>query len=76
MVLPDGSTASLLGRPVGNAVPTGWPNYLTFSGPATMDHAMTEPVFSVAEVPATGRITLEYRPNGGPAVATWVLRGQ
>jgi hypothetical protein len=33
-------------------------------------------VFIVAEVPARGRITLEYRPDGGPALVTWVLRDE
>ena len=31
-------------------------------------------MFIIVEVPATGRVTLEYRPNGGPAEVTWVLR--
>jgi hypothetical protein len=32
------------------------------------------PMYAVAEVPPTGRITLEYRPHGGPAQVTWIVR--
>lgn len=32
------------------------------------------PFYVIAEVPPTGRITLEYRPHGGLAQVTWVLR--
>jgi len=32
------------------------------------------PLYVVAEIPSTGRITLEYRPHGGRAQVTWVLR--
>jgi hypothetical protein len=32
------------------------------------------PLFVIAEVPPTGRITLEYRPHGGPAQLTWIVR--
>jgi len=32
------------------------------------------PVYVIAEVPPTGRVTLEYRPHGGRAQVTWVLR--
>ena len=75
VVLQDGSTAPMLVRPAGDATPNGWPNYpMMYTEPATIDHAMALPAFSIAEVPVTGRITLEYRPSGGPAVATWVLR--
>jgi hypothetical protein len=36
--------------------------------------AFSFPAYAVAEVPPTGRITLEYRPHGGPAQATWIVR--
>lgn len=32
------------------------------------------PMTVVAEIPPAGRITLEYRPHGGPAQVTWVVR--
>ena len=65
VVLQDGSTAHMLVRPAGDATPNGWPNYpMMYTEPATIDHAMALPAFSIAEVPATGRITLEYRPSG------------
>jgi hypothetical protein len=40
-------------------------------GPARQ---ITPLLYVVAEVPPTGRITLEYRPHGGPAQVTWVVR--
>lgn len=72
---PDGSRASMLVRPSENT-PFGWPNIAGLTGSTTIPHDLRMAIFQIAEVPATGRITLEYRPNGGPAVATWVLREQ
>jgi hypothetical protein len=32
------------------------------------------PLYVIAEIPPTGRITLEYRPHGGAAQVTWIVR--
>lgn len=42
--------------------------------PVDAGRPTTSPLFVVGEVPPTGRITLEYRPHGGPAQVTWVVR--
>lgn len=34
------------------------------------------PFFLIHEVPASGTVRLEYRPPGGPAQVTWVLRNE
>jgi hypothetical protein len=85
LVKPDGTVASPLYAVATNpddptsgfTLPDGWPDFVrpkaSFDVPP---NPLSVPIFQVAEVPATGRITLEYRPNGGPAVATWVLREQ
>ncbi len=46
------------------------------SSPATLqpDYGYVNPIMLVAEIPSAGRITLEYRPHGGPAEVTWIVR--
>jgi hypothetical protein len=76
LVGPDGRVLSPLKDPgapdnqllPGFAVPWSEPR------PVTPPEAFTFPMFVVAEVPATGRITLEYRPHGGAPQATWIVR--
>lgn len=74
---PDGTTLARLERPDPNEYPPGWPQFLL----STLGSAV-EPggwpgdrgFWDVVEAPATGRVTLEYRPASGPTLVTWVLR--
>jgi hypothetical protein len=53
----------------------GLPNFWTASGPVETHPELPElPLWLLAQVPASGPVTLEYRPDGGPALVTWVLR--
>jgi len=61
----------------GGEMPSGWPWMAITPG----DHLIPPGVPGssyclIAEVPAAGRITLEYRPDGQPARVRWVLREQ
>ncbi len=59
----------------GYVVPPGWPNVASYPEIVQVPPDFSsQPVFIVAEVPAEGRITLEYRPDGGPALVTWIVR--
>ncbi len=58
-----------------NVLP-GWPNVARCGDGRVVVPDWWFPVFIVAEVPASGRVTLEYRPDGGPALVTWVLRDE
>ena len=83
IVNPDGSVARRLFATADGSDPTsgyttveGGPDFVLPDRPFEMAPGLDMPFFQIAEVPAAGRVTLEYRPSGGPAVATWVLRGQ
>ncbi len=76
LVGPDGRDLSPLkdpGAPDNQLLP-GFAVPWSESRRVTPPDAFTFPMFVVAEVPPTGRITLEYRPHGGPAQITWVVR--
>ena len=65
------------GCPRSDQLPAGWPNVLSWSVAGEIPPEFAGlPAFVVAEVPADGRITLEYRPDGGPRLVTWVLRDE
>jgi hypothetical protein len=72
----DGATLAQLHLPEDGQLPPGWPNFLLSSaaGAIKIEPDFPFPRFIVAEVPAQGRISLEYRPDGGPPLVTWVLR--
>ena len=73
----DGVECPQLRQPENGQLPAGWPNVLSASVESVIPPDWPGmPAFMVAEVPAPGRITLEYRPDGGPALVTWVLRGE
>jgi hypothetical protein len=56
-------------------LPPGWPNIATVPAVHTISPDWPEnPSYIITEVSASGRITLEYRPAGRPAVVRWVLR--
>jgi hypothetical protein len=76
VVGPDGQALVQLHLPEDGQLPPGWPNVLLTSaaGAIKIEPDFPFPRFIVAEVPAQGRISLEYRPDGGPALVTWVLR--
>ena len=73
---PDRAPARMLPGFVNGSDPTGQPQFSVPGEKVDMPPDSPGLLFQVAEVPTTGRVTLEYRPNGGPAVATWVLREQ
>jgi hypothetical protein len=74
IVGPDGAQLPRLEPP--NDVPAGWPQFVHRLAPGSIPPAISERFFVVVEAPANGRVTLEYRPAGVPALVTWVLRGQ
>lgn len=79
-VVTDGSSAILPQLRAGpGSIPNGWPSFAATSEAYPVPPAVSWPAsayFIIAEVPAEGRITLEYRPAGGPAAVRWVLRGE
>jgi hypothetical protein len=75
VVGPDGRTLQLVQMPTTREGKDGLPNLITVAGKAEIPPDFRSfPQWLIAEVPATGRVTLEYRPDGGPALVTWVLR--
>ncbi len=80
VVGPDGESLSELEYPRegnGYVIPPGWPNVASSVDVGEIPPDWPGmPLWVVAEVPAEGRITLEYRPDGGPALVTWVLRNE
>lgn len=80
VVGPDGVSMAELEFPRqgnGYEIPPGWPNVASTVDVGAIPPGWPGwPLWVVAEVPAEGRITLEYRPDGGPALVTWVLRDQ
>lgn len=72
---PAGEALPLLHLGGDGELPPGWPNIATVSAVHTISPDWPEnPCYLIAEVPVSGRITLEYRPAGGPAAVRWVLR--
>lgn len=77
VVGPDGEALAQLRLPEDDQLPAGWPNVLSWSVAGEIPPEFAGlPAFVVAEVPADGRITLEYRPDEDPALVTWVLRDE
>ena len=80
VVGPDGASMPELEFPrqgTGYEIPPGWPNVASSVDVVKIPPDWPGmPLWVVAEVPAEGRITLEYRPDGGPALVTWVLRDE
>jgi hypothetical protein len=75
VVGPDGGTLPLLHLPTERTLPDGLPNVSSIGTEvATIPPDDPLPLWLIAEVPSSGRITLEYRPGGGRALVTWVLR--
>jgi hypothetical protein len=78
----DPAAWAIRGPDGGVVAPLAFSEQPRFSGPLmptapalfALDNSLPRVFFVIVEVPATGRVTLEYRPNGGPAQVTWVLR--
>jgi len=75
IVGPSGTPLGRLELQEPGTVPRGWPTFLRslVSGSIPPGRAWW-PMYLVVEAPANGRVTLEYRPDGGPALVTWVVR--
>ena len=75
IVGPSGAPLARLELQEPGTVPRGWPTFLRslVSGSIPPSRAWS-PLYLVVEAPPAGRVTLEYRPAGGPALVTWVLR--
>jgi hypothetical protein len=75
VVGPTGAALGRLELPEPDTVPSGWPIFLHTLVPDSIPPGRVgQPTYLVVEAPADGRVTLEYRPAGGPALVTWVLR--
>ncbi len=75
VVVGPAGVAPRLVYPDANQIPPGWPSFIGTQVVREIGPAWPEvPTFVVAGVPVAGRVTLEYRPAGGPALVTWVLR--
>jgi hypothetical protein len=73
VVGPDGAPLPRLERP--SDLPAGWPQFLSAPGAGTIPpEGWPLGLYVVVEAPATGRVTLEYQPDGGSALVSWVLR--
>jgi hypothetical protein len=76
LVGPDGRVVERLQVEAGDGslllpwIAGPWPE----AAPVQPENGSGFPLYVVAEIPSTGRITLEYRPHGGRAQVTWVLR--
>lgn len=77
VVGPDGAALTPLGYPDPGEVPSGWPSFL--GSPDGTSNIPPDwpwiPAF-VVKAPASGRVTLDYRPPGGHALVTLVLRDE
>jgi len=73
IVGPDGTELPRLERS-SNDVPAGWPQFVHRLAAGSIPPSSSGRFYVVVEAPASGRVTLEYRPAGVPALVTWVLR--